>query len=268
MNQQIEIIKRLLHGVAVGDLEQLKDKYLKNTSTEFENLQILSAPIPRYSQWPSKQYAETMIGYHCLENIEQLLKDVIEHNIPGDFIETGVWAGGACIYAKKLLDFWGENRKVFVADSFNGLPKPEMERYPQDEGDPHHTYEPLKISCDEVKGNFKKYNCLDKNVIFLEGWFKDTLPTLKNNQKFSIIRLDGDMYCSTMDALENLYPKLSVGGWCIIDDYALPNCAAAVHDFRNKYNINETMNLIIGSEPPYGASSQYWKKENNIKDCI
>ena len=104
--------------------------------------------------------------------------------------------------------------------------------------------------------NFKKYNCLDDNVIFLKGWFRDTLPTLNKDQKFSIIRLDGDMYSSTMDALDNLYPKLSIGGYCIIDDYALKGCAEAVHDYINTNNLHVKMHFI----PEAGASAVYWKK--------
>ena len=59
-----------------------------------------------------------------------------------------------------------------------------------------------------------------------------------------MIRLDGDMYGSTMEALTNLYPRLSVGGFLLIDDYALPNCVQAIADFRQREGISETINHV------------------------
>jgi O-methyltransferase len=123
------------------------------------------------------------------------------------------------------------DRKVYVADSFAGLPKPEPERFPADAGDLHHVQKFLAASRRDVEDNFRKYGLLDDQVVYLQGWFKDTLPGAPI-EKLAVLRLDGDMYGSTMDALTNLYSKLSSGGFCIIDDYGLPGCRKAVEDFR------------------------------------
>jgi hypothetical protein len=193
----------------------------------------------------------TMIGYKRLTNLEVLIKDVVANNIEGHVIETGVWKGGACIFMRKLLNDLGSAKKVYVADSFEGLPKPDI-KYPHDSGDTHHMVGGLAISIDDVRANFKKYRLL-KKTIFIKGWFKDTLPRLKK-KKFSIIRLDGDMYESTMDALVNLYPLLQTGGFCIIDDYGVvPGCHHAVNDYRRQKNITDEIMPIDG----YGV---YWKK--------
>ena len=142
------------------------------------------------------------------------------------------------------------DRKVFVADSFEGLPKPE---YKEDKGDTHHTFgDILAVSKEQVQENFRKYDLFDDQVVFLKGWFKDTLSNAPIN-KLSILRLDGDMYGSTMDALLSLYPKLSGGGYCIIDDYYLPNCKKAVDDYRKENNINSPIIKI-------DSDSVYWKK--------
>ena len=93
---------------------------------------------------------------------------------------------------------------------------------------------------------------LDDQVIFLEGWFKDTLPNAPI-EKLSILRLDGDMYGSTIEALEALYPKLSAGGYCIIDGYALSGCKAAVNDYRVKHKIKSNIKEI-------DWTGIYWKK--------
>ncbi len=192
--------------------------------------------------WPSQ--AHTMIGMKRMINLRQIAEHVLQTNTPGDFIETGVWRGGACIFMRAILKAYGvKDRFVWVADSFEGLPKPNPDMYPDDADDVHHTFNALAVSLEEVKNNFKKYNLLDDNVKFLKGWFSDTLHKAPI-EKLAILRLDGDMYESTTDGLRNLYDKLSIGGFVIVDDYGLNNCRKAVHDFRDKRGIHDTINNI------------------------
>jgi O-methyltransferase len=204
--------------------------------------------------WPAK--AHTMIGLARLKNIRELASRVIGDEIPGDFIETGVWRGGACIYMRSILKILGiTDRKIWVADSFEGLPKPESEpdRYlNQDLGDLHHTYKELSVSLEQVKENFSKYNLLDEQVVFLKGWFKDTLPTAPI-EKIALLRLDGDMYSSTMDALLALGHKVSKGGYIIVDDFGvIEGCRKAIHEYRKSNRITSQIYNIDG----VGA---YWK---------
>jgi len=203
------------------------------------------------NDWPS--YSETMIGLKRLGNIEECLKDVVKNNIEGDCIETGVWRGGATIFMKAVLNVLNETTKVvWVADSFEGLPKPD-DKFPEDKGDKHYEKNELSISLEDVKNNFKKYGLLDERVKFLKGWFKDTLPVAPI-KSLSLLRLDGDMYQSTIEALESLYPKLSVGGYIIIDDWgAVEGCKKAVEDYRKKYQINEEIKTI-------DWAGVFWKK--------
>jgi O-methyltransferase len=89
-----------------------------------------------------------------------------------------------------------------------------------------------------VQANFARYGLLDGQVRFLPGWFRDTLPCAPI-EHLALMRLDGDLYESTIIALESLYPKLSPGGFVIIDDYDGwdPGCRTAVHDFRDRHGI-------------------------------
>jgi O-methyltransferase len=200
--------------------------------------------------WPL--HAESMIGLKRMNNLQYCISEICKDNIEGDLIETGVWRGGASIFMKANLIAAGDTkRKVFVCDSFKGLPAPDP-HIPQDKGDWLHTMSYLAVSKNDVMENFKKYKVLDDNVVFVEGWFKDTLPSLRSN-KFSLLRLDGDMYQSTMDALTNLYSGLSKGGFIIIDDWTLNGCKQAVLDFRNNMNINDEIIAI-------DALSMYWRK--------
>lgn len=199
--------------------------------------------------------AHTMIGRNRLDNLQSCIQHVLANDIPGDFIETGVWRGGATIFMRAMLKAWGDtSRIVWVADSFEGLPEPDEHNYPKDKGDAHHTYGELAVPLQTVQENFRKYALLDNQVRFLKGWFKDTLPTAPI-EKLAILRLDGDMYESTMDGLKNLYAKLSPGGFLIVDDYgAVPACKDAVHDFRRDNGISEEIIRI-----DWGGV--YWQKK-------
>lgn len=75
------------------------------------------------SDWPS--VAHSMIGRKRMNHLQNCVETVIKESIPGDLIETGVWRGGACIFMQGILTAYGEtHRKVYLADSFEGLPPP------------------------------------------------------------------------------------------------------------------------------------------------
>jgi len=192
--------------------------------------------------WSS--YADTMIGLKRLDSLQACIETVLTERIPGDFIETGVWRGGACIFMRAVLAVHDvRDRRVFVADSFEGLPKPDTAKWPVDRRSTFHLHPYLAISQDQVRDNFRKYDLLDDQVVFLPGWFSDTLPTAPI-ERLAILRFDGDMYGSTMDVLTNLYPKLSTGGFCIIDDYGLRRCQQAVDDFRAAHRITAEITRV------------------------
>jgi O-methyltransferase len=200
--------------------------------------------------WPLR--AHTMIGEKRLTNIEDCFKEIINNKIPGDLIETGVWRGGACIFMAGLNKFYNENRKIYVADSFEGLPPPDP-KYPADNGDKHHTVDCLAVGLEEVQSNFNRYGLLDENVVFVKGFFEHSLKNTDITQ-ISLLRLDGDMYSSTIQVLDQLYDKVSIGGFIVIDDYALPGCKKAIDDFRENRNI--TTQLI-----QVDWTGHYWIKE-------
>jgi O-methyltransferase len=196
--------------------------------------------------WPL--LADTMIGVKRLRNICHCVQSVIQNNIAGDLVETGVWRGGGSIMMKAALEAFGDKSRVlWCADSFEGLPAPDIESYPQDAGMIWHTQTDLAISRDSVVANFQKYGLLDDRVKFLKGWFKDTLPTAPI-ESIAVLRLDGDLYESTMDALNNLYHKVSPGGFVIVDDYGIPEdtCRRAIHDFRAAQRITAPLQDIDG----------------------
>ncbi|MEZ5165388.1 MAG: TylF/MycF/NovP-related O-methyltransferase [Acidimicrobiales bacterium] len=190
------------------------------------------------NDWPPT--AETMVGRRRLADVRRCVESVLTDDVPGDLIETGVWRGGVTILMRGMLEAWGDpDRRVWVADSFRGLPPPDADAFPLDVGHDLSDVAQLAVSADEVRANFERYGLLDDRVRFLEGWFRDTLPAAPID-RLAVLRLDGDMYESTIDALEALYPKLSVGGFVIVDDYgAWEPCRAACTDFRARHGITD-----------------------------
>jgi hypothetical protein len=204
--------------------------------------------------WPSQ--AHTMIGDTRLRNIQALTDKIFEENIQGDFMETGAWRGGACIFMNAILEANDVlDRRVFVCDSFEGLPPPDP-KYSADNGDNHHKLNHfLAVSLEQVMENFGRYDLLNDRSVFVKGFFRDTMPALSNQvNKLALLRLDGDMYESTIDVLNHMYPKVSSGGYIIIDDWHLPNCRAAILDYFKENHLNPELVKI-------DAASIYWKKQ-------
>lgn len=160
--------------------------------------------------------------------------------IPGCFVECGIGAGAqlmamALTYSSKV---------IYGFDSFKGIPMAGK----HDDQQPgigiisHDVHAPIKKrlvssgvtvhSMQNVLDNFEKQEIGASMVRFVEGWFQDTLQKVDTGP-IALLRLDGDLYESTMVCLEQLYPKVSPGGIVIIDDYALPGCMKAVHDYFN-----------------------------------
>jgi O-methyltransferase len=189
--------------------------------------------------WPAN--AQTMVGLERLRSVRSCVETVLAEGVPGDMIEAGAWRGGVGILIRGILKAYGvDDRFVWVADSFRGLPPAEA----RDRGVTLQELEWLVVPVEEVRENFYRYGLLDEQVRFVQGWFRDTLPALRQN-RWAVVRADGDMYGSTMDVLVNLYDGLSAGGFMIIDDYfGLPPCRDAVDDFRRDRGIEEPIEQI------------------------
>lgn len=202
------------------------------------------------------------IGQHAYSHPEtiqssyDLAAHMIENNIEGDFVECGV-AAGAQLMAMALANKEKSGDKRFWGfDSFEGIPMAgEFDDVQVGIGEiQHDKYAPISErlvssgitvhSLESVIFNFTNYGLYSSSVRFVKGWFQNTLPVMSDKiEKISILRLDGDLYESTLVCLEHLYPKVSKGGAVIIDDYALTGCRIAVeHYFKS---INEPVPEMI-----------------------
>ncbi len=264
-NLYLNLLKQCLVNNIYGEFEYwpaIKNKgfirkFLIKTLGKFGLILMRHQPFDKALRklgrdWPP--FAHTMVGIKRLENIQYCLETIIRENIPGDLIETGVWRGGCVIFMNAILRAYCiTNRKIWVADSFFGMPTPDFEKYPHDKGNDLSMNLELSVSLQQVKANFRKYELLDDNVRFIKGWFSDSLPFAPIKQ-LALLRLDADLYESTMTSLTNLYPKLVLGGFVIVDDYGVFDaCKQAIHDYRHQNNITSELIDIDG----YG---KYWRK--------
>jgi len=195
----------------------------------------------------NRREAHTLSNPQQMDNVQYCVETALQDQVEGDLIETGVFRGGQTILMRGILKAYGvTNRRVFVADSFEGLPVPTTVVSDVVAHDFLSLVHHFKVTSDEVQTNFANYGLLDDQVCFLKGWFADTLPSAPI-EKLAVMRLDGDYYESTMDALNHLYPKLSRGGFVIIDDYGQPvGCRQAVTEYRERHSISDPIQDVEG----------------------
>lgn len=221
--------------------EELQERLAPGIAESGEGWMLFRPELARAEgrDWPL--YAQTMVGLERMRSVRRCVETVLTEDVPGDLIEAGVWRGGVGILMRGILKAHGvDDRLVWVADSFRGLPPPDPDR---DGGVELQELEWLAVPVEVVRENFHRYGLLDNQVRFVEGWFHETLPALRD-RRWSVVRIDGDLYASTMDALVNLYDGLSPGGFLIVDDFALDPCREAVEDFRRERGIDEPIERI------------------------
>jgi len=248
----LDLLKRVLTNTVFNE---------EPDASEGSTVRYVEAAITHYQQ----SVALSMIPLARFDNLQSCILDVVRKDVPGDLVETGIWRGGATIFMRAVLKVLGvTDRVVWAADSFEGLPEPDAEKYPLEAKSfksaamSSKYYNRLAVGLEAVEQNFRVFGMLDGQVKFLKGWFCDTLPTAPI-EKIAVLRLDGDYYESTMDALINLYHKVSPGGYVIIDDYGEDGwtyCRKAVEEFRKERGI---VDPLIEVDRP----CSYWRKSGN-----
>lgn len=186
----------------------------------------------------------------------------IANGIPGDFVECGVFGGAQCaamaraimdsgplecqIKGNVLGDYSG--RRVHLFDTFDGIPAP-GEHDPEIEPQMVEAFQrETRCSLEDCKAHMREWNIPDEMLVWHQGLFETTVPFAANYptetrfpdgsvfrhpplKRIAILRLDGDLYESTKVCLQYLYPLLSPGGWCIIDDFGLAGARKATIDY-------------------------------------
>ena len=183
--------------------------------------------------------------------------------VQGDFVELGVFKGGTSILMMRVLDAQRDGRRIFACDSFEGLPAAdaEQDRPSQapasgcmsrgrntclhNEKTAHLSRKgELSSSLQSFYHNLAHFNVSTHRLRVVKGWFSDTLPPA-GLQRIAFLRLDGDLYNSTMEGLVHLEPLVAPGGYVYVDDYgAFRGCGAAVDQYLASRGLAPTLNLL------------------------
>ena len=143
-----------------------------------------------------------------------LVRDVLVYEVPGDFVELGCHAGQSAVLFQKVIEHYDKSRTLHVYDSFEGIP----ELQPED-GNTGFSKGRMATAQEVLHSNFSRVGL--KTPVVHQGWFEDTLPN-QLPERIAFAHLDGDLYESIRISLEYVYPKLTKGAICLIDDYSDP----------------------------------------------
>lgn len=208
--------------------------------------------------WPMHGYS--MAGNVRLQNVQQSLEAVLSEGIPGSFVECGVWRGGASIYAAAVLHAYGiTDRDVHLVDSFKGLPPNTTDK----DTVAWSKMKFLMIPLEKVQDHFRSFGLLGPRVHFHQGYFRYALPRWRGGDRspIAVLRMDGDMWESTMDQFYNLWDDIAPGGFIIVDDYGVVvEARKAVHDFLDHHGYQVAIHDIDG----VGA---WFRKPADAKPC-
>ena len=171
----------------------------------------------------------TMTSFERLNALLRAVDYVCDNKIDGCYVECGVWRGGSTMAAALRFKDRGESqRKLYLYDTFEGMPAPTIFDFSPRTGQATKKFEQTKITenssnwcfadIEDVKANLAITNYPNKNLNFIKGRVEDTIPA-NAPEKIAILRLDTDWYASTKHEIENLFPRLVKGGVLIIDDY-------------------------------------------------
>jgi len=257
-----QLIANMVSGLAFGSSERSVRVELGPTKPVF---QPFNATV-RDNGLDWTYLGTTMTGSMRISNVEMLLKKVMTEDVSGGYMETGVWRGGSSIFARAVIRAYGEGdtRVSYVCDSFAGLPAGHQEIDWEDVGWDKTPY--VEVDESRVARHFHELGMgTDENIVFARGFFNHTMPSLANKwmkkeEKLAILRLDGDMYESTVDVLYHMYERVSVGGYIIMDDwYGFPARRACL-DFFEAHGLNPSIIQI-------DTLAAYWKKtaEEDVK---
>jgi O-methyltransferase len=234
-----------LAGASTGSVGAMADGTVMSRELRGEGLRLRAAGM----DWPLQGL--TMVGLGRLDDLQACVESVVADGVDGDLIEAGAWRGGASILMRATLDAAGDERTVWVADSFAGFPEADA---PDDGSLDLRDFDFLAAPLEAVRASFARLG-YEERVRFVAGFFEQTLPPLADH-RWAIVRLDADTYEATRLALRCLYPGLSVGGHLILDDYgSFEGCRRAVDEFRAEHAIAEPIEVV-------DSTCARWRRES------
>jgi len=234
----------MIDGLDLSTIDHLKCAASRPNATLLHDITRLAAGISLVSG--KRLYATAQLSYAAL--LEQ-----------GDVVETGVYQGGSsAVILKVLLTYDRCGKQFWAFDSFQGLPN--ITKKDQVGEQIVGAQGSFVAGVDEFKANLEARGVWNESrVRIVPGWFSDTVGKA-GVKTISFLRLDGDLYHSTLDVLKGFYPLVTQGGYIYVDDYGSFNgCRHAVDEYRAEHHVYEPMHWI--RETGGSVEAVWWRKD-------
>lgn len=202
-----------MHNIFITN--QFDDWKLKPPSKKAEWVNKILAKLGKGVRLMPPTNTGRMTNVEQRMNMYHLVSQVLVYDVPGDFVELGCNAGLSAVLFQKIISYYDESRELHVYDSFEGLPDAKSA-----DGDTSFKKGEMRTTKDTLISNFKSAGLKPPHVHV--GWFDKTLPT-ELPEIIAFSHLDGDFYDSLKVSLDYVYPRLSKGAVCLIDDYCDPS---------------------------------------------
>jgi O-methyltransferase len=169
--------------------------------------------------------------YNCLHTVDV-------ENIPGVIVECGVWRGGNIMLARMV----SPGRICWLYDTFDGMTEPDPKldvktRYDERAIDRYNRMQAdgrkwNAAPFDEVVDSFEHFGLMERTE-WIVGPVENSLRESTDlPDAIAVLRLDLDWHSPTKMALRILFPRLSNGGFLIVDDYGhWLGCQKAVNEY-------------------------------------
>ncbi len=196
---------------------------------------------------------------HSPHQFVLIAKGILELDVPGAIVECGCYKGGSSAKLSILAKM--TNRRLYVCDSFAGLPPPQSSAEARLEGygyNPGYVYAEGEYlaSLEEARQNVASTGCLEV-CTFVPGFFKDSLPGL--DVQAACVVVDADLISSARDCLKYLWPRTVEGGLWFTHEAALPGYVEGILD-------PDWWQATLGEHPPviFGAGSGLSECANSL----
>ncbi len=196
-----------------------------------------------------------MTSVDAMYQLHQSIKYIITNEIPGDFVECGVWRGGSVMNIALTLSALNvRDRKIWLYDTFSGMSQPEhrdigvfgedaVRDHARAQVQTHNQW--CYASLEDVQANVARTEYPPEQIMFIKGKVEDTIPKSGVPSSIALLRLDTDWYQSTFHELHQLYPLISKHGVLIIDDYGhWQGARDAVDDFLKTLPVRPLLHRI------------------------
>jgi O-methyltransferase len=204
-------------------VERVARRILWNRGYSVGKAVSVESPQPLHSPWNSESFDKyfamasprTLVSRDRCYVLERMVRQTL--TVPGDIIECGVYKGGTAAMIARILEECASEKKLYLFDTFEGMPETDGERDWHKKGD----------FSDTSLQAVKDFVGMEDRCVFKQGFIPETFAGMEDIT-ISFCHIDVDIYRSILDCLNFAWPRMQPGGIIIFDDYGFPTCPGAL----------------------------------------